>query len=98
MYPVYSFKLRSSRSSTPARLKLALALLLVGELIPSTLAAFAREKARSLGLEYEPPAPAVLVPASDVETDTAQVAEAIDPDIDQGRSVARTARHHPPIA
>jgi hypothetical protein len=66
------------------RLELALALLLVGALIRSTLAAFAREKVRSLGLDYEPPAPAVLAPASDVETDTAQAAEAIDPDVDQG--------------
>ena len=66
------------------RLELALALLLVGASIRSTLAAFAREKVRSLGLEYEPPAPAVLAPASDVQADTAQAAEAIDPDVDQG--------------
>jgi hypothetical protein len=66
------------------RFELALALLLVGALIRSTLAAFAREEVRSLGLEYEPRAPAVLVPASDVEKDAAQAAEAIDPDVTQG--------------
>jgi hypothetical protein len=66
------------------RFELALALLLVGASIRSTLAAFAREKVRSLGLDYEPPAPAVLAPASDVETGTAQAAEAIYPDVDQG--------------
>jgi hypothetical protein len=65
------------------RFELALALLLVGALIRSTLAAFARERVRSLGLEYEPRAPAVLVPASDVEKDAAQAAEAIDPDVAQ---------------
>lgn len=65
-------------------LELALPLLLVGALIRSTLAAFAREEVRSLGLEYESRAPAVLVPASDVEKDAAQAAEAIDPDVDQG--------------
>lgn len=59
-------------------------LLFVGALIRSTLAAFAREQVRSLGLEYEPRAAAVLAPASDGETDTAQAAEAIDPDVDQG--------------
>jgi hypothetical protein len=64
------------------RIELALALLLVGALIRSTLAALAREKVRSLGLEYEPRAPAVPAPASDVETDTAQAAEAIDQDVD----------------
>jgi len=66
------------------RFELALALLLVGALTRSTLAAFAHEKVRALGLEYEPRAPAVLAPASVVETDTAQAAEAIDPDVDQG--------------
>jgi len=53
------------------RLELALALLFVGASIRSTLAAFAREKVRSLGLEYEPRAPAVLAPASDVDKDAA---------------------------
>jgi hypothetical protein len=66
------------------RFELALALLLVGALIRSTFAALAREKVRSLGLEYEPLAPAVLVPASAVKTEAAQAAEAIDPDVDQG--------------
>ena len=66
------------------RFELALALLLVGALTRSTLAAFARAKVRALGLEHEPRAPAVLAPVSDVETDTAQAAVAIDPDFDQG--------------
>jgi len=66
------------------RFELELASLLVGVLIRSTLAALAREKVRSLGLDYEPLAPAVLAPASDVKTEAAQAAEAIDPDVDQG--------------
>jgi len=66
------------------RLELALALLLVGALIRLTLAALAREKVRSLGLDYEPRAPAVLAPAPAVKTEAAQAAEAIDPDVDQG--------------
>jgi hypothetical protein len=66
------------------RFELALAFVLVGALIRSTLAVSARAKVRSLGLEYEPPAPPVLAPASGVETDTAQAAEAIDPDVDEG--------------
>jgi hypothetical protein len=66
------------------RFEVGLALLLVGALIRSTLAAFARAKVRSFGLEYDPRAPAVLAPASDVQTDTAQAAEAIDPDVGQG--------------
>jgi hypothetical protein len=66
------------------RLELALALLLVGALIRLTLAALAREKVRSLGLDYEPLAPAVLAPAPAVKTEAAQAAEAIDPDVDQG--------------
>jgi hypothetical protein len=66
------------------RFELALAFVLVGALIRSTLAVSARAKVRSLGLEYEPPAPPVLAPASGLETDTDQAAEAIDPDIDDG--------------
>ena len=66
------------------RFELALALLLVGALIRSALAVSARAKVRSLGLEYEPPVSPVLAPTSGVETDTAQAAEAIDPDVDQG--------------
>ena len=66
------------------RLELALPLLLVGALIRSTLAACARGKARSLGLENAPPAPAVFAPPAAVETDTAHAAEAIDPDVDHG--------------
>ena len=73
------------------RLELGLPLLLVGALIRSTLAACAREKVRSFGLEYAPPAPAILAPASDVETGTAQAAEAIYPDVDQG--VQSRGRH-----
>jgi hypothetical protein len=71
------------------RCELALALLVVGALIRSTLASFARENVRSLGLEYEPRAPAVLAPASDVEKDAAQAAEAIDPDVAQVSSLCR---------
>ncbi len=55
----------------------ALALLFVGVVTRSMLAAFARQQARSLGLEYSRGVPAVLPPASEVEHDAAEAAEAI---------------------
>ena len=55
-------------------------------LVPPRMRSPARRDAasfRSRGLEYEPRAPAVLAPASDVDKDAA-AAEAIDPDVAEG--------------
>lgn len=60
------------------RFTFALALLFVGAFTRSTLAAFAQEQARSLGLEYERRPHAVLSAASELEQDAAKTAEAID--------------------
>jgi hypothetical protein len=51
---------------------LTLALLLVWAFTRSTLVAFARQTARSLELEHERQAPAVLPAPSEVEEDAAQ--------------------------
>jgi hypothetical protein len=56
---------------------LELALLFVGAVTRSMLAACARQQARSLGLEYNRGVPAVLPPASEVEHDAAEAVEAI---------------------
>ncbi len=56
----------------------ARALLLVGAFALSAPAVFAQENVGSLALEYKPRAPAVLPPASEVEKDAAQAAEAIE--------------------
>jgi len=58
----------------------ARALLLVGAFALSAPAIFAQENVGSLDLEYKPRAPALLVlpPASEVEKDAAQAAEAIE--------------------
>ncbi len=55
-----------------------LALLFVGVVTRSMLAAFARKQARSLGLGCKRGAPALLPPAYEVENDAAEAAEAIE--------------------